>query len=111
MLPPNDNQPPGARSSDDLSGLQILLVEDSPDIGELVKADPQAISFVSQPLKRDRSDRAAARTTCAGYRDLGLDRVSSADLAQGASDAGKAFYRSAVSGMPALSDGEKGPLS
>jgi DNA-binding response OmpR family regulator len=38
MLPPNDDQPPGTRSSDDLSGLQILLVEDSPDIGELVKS-------------------------------------------------------------------------
>jgi DNA-binding response OmpR family regulator len=38
MPPPNDNQPPGARSSDDLRGLQILLVEDSPDIGELVKS-------------------------------------------------------------------------
>jgi len=37
MPPPNDNQPPGVRSSDDLNGLQILLVEDSPDIGELVK--------------------------------------------------------------------------
>jgi DNA-binding response OmpR family regulator len=38
MSPPNDDQPPGARSSDDLSGLQILLVEDSLDIGELVKS-------------------------------------------------------------------------
>jgi DNA-binding response OmpR family regulator len=37
MPPPNDDQPPGTRSSDDLGGLQILLVEDSPDIGELVK--------------------------------------------------------------------------
>jgi DNA-binding response OmpR family regulator len=37
MPPPNDDHPPGTRSSDDLSGLQILLVEDSPDIGELVK--------------------------------------------------------------------------
>jgi CheY-like chemotaxis protein len=37
MPPPNHNQPPGAKSSDDLGGLQILLVEDSPDIGELVK--------------------------------------------------------------------------
>jgi DNA-binding response OmpR family regulator len=38
MFPPNDDQPPGTRSSDDLRGLQILLVEDSLDIGELVKS-------------------------------------------------------------------------
>jgi hypothetical protein len=38
MPPPNDDLPPGTRSSDDLKGLQILLVEDSPDIGELVKS-------------------------------------------------------------------------
>jgi CheY-like chemotaxis protein len=33
----NDTQPPGAGSPGDLTGLHILLVEDSPDIGELVK--------------------------------------------------------------------------
>jgi DNA-binding response OmpR family regulator len=38
MPPPNDDHPPGTRSSDDLRGLQILLVEDSLDIGELVKS-------------------------------------------------------------------------
>jgi DNA-binding response OmpR family regulator len=33
----NLDQPPGAGSSGDLTGLHILLVEDSPDIGDLVK--------------------------------------------------------------------------
>jgi DNA-binding response OmpR family regulator len=37
MPPSNDNPLPGAGSSLDLRGLQILLVEDSSDIGELVK--------------------------------------------------------------------------
>ena len=33
----NDRPLPCARSSDDLTGLSILLVEDSPDVGEAVK--------------------------------------------------------------------------
>ena len=46
MPPPNNDQPPGTRSSDDLSGLQILLVEDSLDIGELVKSllEPEGVT-------------------------------------------------------------------
>jgi two-component system CheB/CheR fusion protein len=38
MPPPNDNQPPGAGSSGELGGLHVLLVEDSADIGELVRS-------------------------------------------------------------------------
>ena len=37
MPSPNDHQPPSAGSSDDLKGLDILLVEDSRDVGEAVK--------------------------------------------------------------------------
>ena len=37
MSSSNDNQPPGGASSDGLTDLHILLIEDSPDIGELVK--------------------------------------------------------------------------
>ena len=37
MSSPNDHQPPSAGSSDDLKGLDILLVEDSPDVGEALK--------------------------------------------------------------------------
>jgi DNA-binding response OmpR family regulator len=33
----NDCPPPRVRSSEDLTGLNILLVEDSPDVGEAVK--------------------------------------------------------------------------
>jgi hypothetical protein len=33
----NDQQPTGAGPSDDLTGLDILLVEDSRDVGEAVK--------------------------------------------------------------------------
>jgi CheY-like chemotaxis protein len=33
----NDRPLPSARSSDELTGLSILLVEDSPDVGEAVK--------------------------------------------------------------------------
>jgi DNA-binding response OmpR family regulator len=37
MSSPNAPQPPRAGSSDDLTGLNILLVEDSRDVGEAVK--------------------------------------------------------------------------
>ncbi len=37
MASSNAHDPPGARSSDDLTGLNILLVEDSRDVGEAVK--------------------------------------------------------------------------
>jgi DNA-binding response OmpR family regulator len=37
MSSPNDHQPSNAGSSDDLKGLDILLVEDSRDVGEAVK--------------------------------------------------------------------------
>jgi hypoxanthine-guanine phosphoribosyltransferase len=37
MSSPNDQQPSNAGSSDDLKGLDILLVEDSRDVGEAVK--------------------------------------------------------------------------
>jgi hypothetical protein len=37
MSSPDHHQPPSARSSDDLKGLDILLVEDSRDVGEAVK--------------------------------------------------------------------------
>jgi CheY-like chemotaxis protein len=34
----NDRQPPDDGSLDDLKGLDVLLVEDSPDVGETVRA-------------------------------------------------------------------------
>jgi len=37
MSSPDHHQPPSAGSSDDLKGLDILLVEDSLDVGEAVK--------------------------------------------------------------------------
>jgi len=37
MSSPDHRQPPSAGSSDDLKGLDILLVEDSRDVGEAVK--------------------------------------------------------------------------
>ena len=37
MSSPNHHQPPNAGSPDDLKGLDILLVEDSQDVGEAVK--------------------------------------------------------------------------
>jgi len=37
MFPSKDHQPPGAGSSDDLNGLDILLVEDSRDVGDALK--------------------------------------------------------------------------
>ena len=37
MASSNTHDPPGAGSSDDLTGLKILLVEDSRDVGEAVK--------------------------------------------------------------------------
>jgi CheY-like chemotaxis protein len=33
----NDRRPPGGGSLDDLRGLDVLLVEDSPDVGEAVR--------------------------------------------------------------------------
>jgi DNA-binding response OmpR family regulator len=33
----SDHQPPGGGSLDDLRGLDVLLVEDSPDVGEAVR--------------------------------------------------------------------------
>jgi len=118
MPPPNDDHLPGTRSSDDLRGLQILLVEDSLDIGELVKsflelegvivAGPATTVAEAKRLMAERrphaalvdfhlrrqcpwSDRPAARIKCAGHHDLGLDRVSSADVAHGGSDLEKPF--------------------
>ena len=37
MSSPNDHEPPSAESSDDLKGLEILLVEDSREVGEAMK--------------------------------------------------------------------------
>jgi hypothetical protein len=37
MFPSKDHQPPGAGSSDDLNGLDILLVEDSRNVGDALK--------------------------------------------------------------------------
>ena len=34
----NDHKPPGPEPSDDLSGLEVLLVVDLPDVGEALKA-------------------------------------------------------------------------
>ena len=34
----NDRKPPGPEPSDDLSGLDVLVVEDSPDVAEALKA-------------------------------------------------------------------------
>ena len=43
MASPDDHQPPGAGSSDELKGLDILLVEDSRDVGEAVKKHLQLL--------------------------------------------------------------------
>lgn len=37
MSSPNDHEPPSAESSDDLKGLEILLVEDSWELGDAMK--------------------------------------------------------------------------
>ena len=37
MFLPNDHQPPSAGSLDDLKGLDVLLVEDSRDVGNALK--------------------------------------------------------------------------
>jgi DNA-binding response OmpR family regulator len=37
MFLPNDHQPPSAGSLDDLKGLDVLLVEDSPNVGNALK--------------------------------------------------------------------------
>jgi DNA-binding response OmpR family regulator len=37
MPMPSDHEPPGGGSSDDLKGLNVLLVEDSRDVGEAVR--------------------------------------------------------------------------
>ena len=60
----NDCPPPSARSSDDLTGLNILLVEDSPDVGEAVKkllellgatvAGPAATTAAAESLIAER---------------------------------------------------------
>ena len=64
MSSPNDHQPPSAGSSDDLNGLDILLVEDSRDVGEALKkhlellganvAGPAATAAEAEGLLRER---------------------------------------------------------
>jgi len=58
----DDYLPPGARSSDDLTGLNILLVEDSPDVGEAVK---KLLELLGATVAGPAATTAAAETLLA----------------------------------------------
>jgi hypothetical protein len=55
MFPSKDHQPPGAGSSDDLKGLDILLVEHSRDVGDALKDPPGAFGSERGRASGDRS--------------------------------------------------------
>jgi CheY-like chemotaxis protein len=135
----NLDQPPGAGSSGDLTGLHILLVEDSPDIGDLVKtflelegtivAGPATTAEEARKLMAERRPHVAlvdfhlrdgnAYGLIARLRELGVPVIMISGSIEfpvpisleGGDYAGKTIQRSAASRVPALAGGEDNSLS